>query len=313
MLNNTMSENEQLARVIVYTFILPALLVFGLYGNVIAIIVLCRQKKTTFKFSLICLILSDILLLITSAPGVIMNNILLYAPSFLDRIPMRIYGFERLSDFALQIEMHVVLSIGLERVVATWIPLKAKIWCTTKVKRVVFVCSFVWSTTVNLVLHFIFSDGFMKHKNVNTDPGSKYEEMAYNGKIALIFAILWHICHSLPIALVAVCNMCILYKLLTRYKDSLPNFTTSMKRAKQEERKFTVTILLFTFMFLACYLPMTLLFLYSTFAPEIERNLELVYIAFVPLGTFNTAFNFYVFVARNSSCKQLFFKTIQCK
>ncbi|XP_008555574.1 FMRFamide receptor [Microplitis demolitor] len=158
--NVTLECKAQLNDGALYEFITLGILlnvvgVFGLFGNIISMIILSRpQMKSSINYLLIGLARCDTILIITSVlihglPAIYSYTGLLFNYKF-KTYPRIVRYLYPLSCMAQMVTVYLTLTVTMERYVAVCHPLKARSFCTYGRARLAVLCIVIVSILYNL-------------------------------------------------------------------------------------------------------------------------------------------------------------------
>ena len=119
-------------------FIVPALLIFGVIGNILTLVVLRGRlfRSSPSSVALSALALADIGVLSSGGLHQWLHNGLGFDIRKLSLLSCKIHRFA--SSITLQLSTSFLVLTTLERVIGIWFPLKIKVWVTRK--RMLYVC-----------------------------------------------------------------------------------------------------------------------------------------------------------------------------
>ncbi|KAK0081602.1 hypothetical protein PV325_011873 [Microctonus aethiopoides] len=158
--NITLECNAELNEGALFEFITNGILlnvvgIFGLFGNIISMIILSRpQMKSSINYLLIGLARCDTILIITAVllhglPAIYAYTGLLFTYKF-ETYPRIVRYLYPLSCTAQMVTVYLTLTVTMERYVAVCHPLRARSLCTYGRARIAVICIIIVSILYNL-------------------------------------------------------------------------------------------------------------------------------------------------------------------
>ena len=307
------------AGTVVYGAVWPIIICFGVFGNILTLIVLSKTKEdpgSTSRF-LGCLAVADIMTLASLCTYMVYVWGQLFWPDQYLRWKLNSFSFVKLSNFSERISKCITVALVSERIAAVTWPFRYRAICTPWRITIVIVVIFiiVMSTTFPITISiFMFDYDTASSSNVypTTDIEARQFLEFLQSKITTLHMLLNRfIFDLLPIPLVMIGNFIIIYQ-LRKKKGHLTKLVTAIEAQQQRyahERRITNLLLAVSFMFLILCGPFeicTLFVLVTHDSQNSSANNSVVFIAecFKTLPLLNSSINFIIYAVVNKNYRE---------
>ncbi|XP_060070144.1 FMRFamide receptor-like [Ylistrum balloti] len=295
--------------------IMPPMCVFGVVGNILALVILIRNKPNrSTTIALIAIAIADLAFITTTIVNVVSLTIKTFYPEKARDISMKlIIPFSvYLSPLPGRISNLLVTLISLERLVAVTKPLKVKQICTKKMMlalSIVLPLSVAVLTGPKLWLYEV------KELTLPDGNVTKIIGLGFIGRQKKLFEVYYIVSETLlrfvPMVLIILSNIIIIFVtcIHAKWRRQKQGYAVG-KQSSGDERQITKTLLTITCIFVVCLLPSTVSRLMILFDPTSSFNKysSNVHTLLTLLGliteTVNSSINFVIYVTMNSAYRR---------
>ncbi|KAK3106875.1 hypothetical protein FSP39_001784 [Pinctada imbricata] len=301
----------------IYGVVVPLIVIFGLFGNIMTFKVLRRiSSKSSTTCLLYALTAADSLYMVTTAVSdafILANRI---KPREVTNIriryllPMETIGWSLPS----YISNWIVVMISLERTIAVLSPMKSKkIWTKrTSLIAIVLACMV---PTLSTSPRWVQARGVPVINNITNETDYKMELYFVPGMDIKFYGILklinTYMLYVGPVCVVFICNICIIVGLYVNRRQMQLHVTGDRQR---RENKVSRMVLLICVHFCICVIPNSAVVTYnvSTRSTQHYRDtfIELLIKVFYVLLVWNSAMNFLVYVMSSVAFRKEFLRIL---
>ena len=257
------------ASQLIWKVVPPILIVFGSIGNILSIVVLTRKsiRNSTTALYLTFLAFSDILVLYTGLLRQWIYHVFDYDIRHFSEITCKIHLW--LVYTCLDLSAWIIMTLTMERVMATWWPFRARRLCGLACAVVLLVAIVILLLAVNS--HFMYGMVHKTHSDTNGTVLTDEKCIAVHDDYAEFFINVWTLIDLcmfclVPFSVIVIGNICILAKLMRSQRRlsavSLPHDETSIRRRSSSGSggaisSLTAMLLVLNTVFLVTTLPIS--------------------------------------------------------
>ena len=271
------SEAELRAGVLIWQIVSPILMVCGTIGNVLSVVVLSRKNliQSVSSTYLLSLSVADL--------SVLWVGLL--------RQWMRYLGFDIRTAanwicklhwwflyVTLDISVWLLVMVTVERLITTFKPFTNRVLCTKKRAKIVICAIVITALAVNC--HVLYG---MDLKVSETEAGMEMYTCGPNRDYMKFFFLVWNyidLCKFslLPFFILSLCNMCIIYKVVSNNRKMNTQVAPSGSTATENRTKAMSKLLLtLNFVFIATTAPVCVYLVGEPYwiPREVPRDIQL--------------------------------------
>ncbi|KAH0564590.1 FMRFamide receptor-like [Cotesia glomerata] len=310
--NLTLECKTELSDGALFEFITNGILlnlvgVFGLFGNIISMIILSRpQMKSSINYLLIGLARCDTILIITAVlihglPAIYSYTGLLFDYKF-KTYPHIVRYLYPLSCMAQMVTVYLTLTVTIERYVAVCHPLKARSFCTYGRARLAVLCIVIVSTIYNLPKFWEVNLEEEIHWRYNVTIYCVGPAILRSNDLYISIYVNWmyfFFYYALPFVLLVVFNVAIYRRVRKANRD-----LQQLSRHQRREINLATMLLCVVIVFIVCnVLPLV---------SNVFEMFQVPPVWLVQAGnllvTINSSINFIVYVIFGRNFKRLFIR-----
>ncbi|XP_013420554.1 FMRFamide receptor-like [Lingula anatina] len=322
--NATVISERKLATMFyIHAVLAFGFIIFGLCGNLLAFIVLWREKqKTTTSLTLRALAVSDSIYLVCSLIFLSLPSMEKYngqvGDSFLtDTYPQLMPFVKPMLYISQQISSWLVVLVTLDRFIVVCYPLKSFTYCTLNKAKKHIAAVYIVSVLYNIPRFFELD--IKQCYNIKLDK-FVHEVHNYPWSYSTAYWIIYQI--VLYFLTMYIVPMVVLGFVNTKLIISLraANRQRAQITGKEHDDNISIMLVVVVFVFIACQTPdfllqifyfMTVVLSDATFVYEF--NFFVYYLITAFLLVFNCSINFIIYCICGKKFRKMMFKTIQCQ
>lgn len=308
----------------------PVIIVFGIFGNLLTIIVLNRSSKklSSTALYLVCLAISDTLFLLNGPLRQWIRHTWEYDIRGAHEVVCKITVW--LTYGTLQFSSWSLVALTVERVVSVLWPHKVRTSCTTSLSKVVVIVQFVSIFGLNIHWFYGLGTSSLKYYAVKTCM-PLYEDYSY------FFHHIWHwinfvVAFALPFIILVIGNGIIISKLKTsvekRTQMSVMKTKGRAMKAEKEKKTLTIVLILLNAVFFLSQTPMSIYYIYIPYGiakanelacdnyPEYKNQAEIIWMCYSIvniLGYMNATLNFVLYIISGSRFRAEILALFRCQ
>ena len=243
----------------------PIIIPLGSLGNLLTIIVIVRQlqKLTSVSFFLLCLAVSDLLVLYTVTLRHWIRHVWEVEIRDFCEAGCKIHVF--LTYVSLQLSSWLLVAVTTERLCSVVLPHRVKLICTNKVALIVFllICGVIFALNAHIIygVHLKSVSRLDDYDVLCTPKTGHYEMFFYSVWPWLDFSIVF----ALPFTIFICSNAIIISKLASHYKHWRNFQTETLNVVDSDGKRITILLIWLCVFFFLCLTPSSIYFIASPY------------------------------------------------
>lgn len=305
----------------------PATIVFGVFGNVLTVLVLSRSTKKLCSTTLylITLAVSDTLFLLNSPLRQWIRHTWKYDIRSSHELVCKLTVW--LTYGTLQYSSWLLVALTLERVVSVLWPHKVRVKCTGSTSKIVIALLFLFIFGLNSHWFYGLGTSDLSYYTVKTCM-PLYKEYSY------FFHHIWHwinfvVAFAAPFVILAIGNGIIIFQLTMRQRKRMSSLRSKGNLEFTREKKTITTVLiLLSVVFFISQTPMSIYYIYIPYGiaevnklacdnyPEYTKQAEMIWFFYSVvnmLGHMNATLNFVLYVISGSRFRAEIKALLRCE
>ena len=254
-----------IATLLIWKIVPPIIIPLGSIGNLLTIIVIVRhmKKMTSVSLFLLCLAVSDLLVLYTVTLRHWIRHVWQVEIRDFCEVGCKIHVF--LTYVSMQLSSWLLVAVTMERVVSVILPHRVKIICTNKIARLVTIMICVLICGLNA--HIIYGVHLkpvarLKDYDVLCSPKTgNYEIFFYSIWPWLDFSIVF----AIPFIIFICSNIIIISKLASHDKHWRHPQSATLYVVDNDNKRITILLIWLCVFFFLCLTPSSIYFIASPY------------------------------------------------
>ena len=307
-------------RTIIFLGLWPVIVIFGIFGNIMTLIVLFRVNETnTTSIYLKNLAVADIFTLSIKGACTIFTWWQLFLPHQYRTWKFNTLSLVTFSYIFEKVSKYITVAVVFERIIAVTWPFRYKEICTPLRTRIVILVIYIiclaisLPVNVDMVMYFHTAEPIADTYPMTVKEGTRYlTKHLFNHDLQFLITKIYRAVDFIPIPLIIIGN-CIIIMGLRKAKQIRTNSTDGRQQGRKRERQITKLCLTISFTFLILCSPFDMYyFLFFTKVIELNHIVQVVGDVFTTLSTMNSSANFIIYAAMNKRYRQGYLEIITC-
>ncbi|KAK3087315.1 hypothetical protein FSP39_004551 [Pinctada imbricata] len=296
--------------VVVYAGIYPIIFSFGIFGNILTLIVLSKENdKSSTQWFLVALTSSDLCFLLIYTYYALITDLKLFTNVDVKYLLSKQFLVLRYAQLPIRNSKFMTAIIVIERVFAVWNPLHVRsVWTPKRAIYISLACAVaIVALTSPTLTPYEVDAAFLNDSNLNTFALALREMRLHQSEFESFHVVTSVIFNILPVIIVVVCNSLIIIG-IRRRSGSLKNAVHQQR--VQMENKVTKTLLFISFLYFFLSVPYDILYLVMILDMEhsvvsLNSNTARFFIfnAYI-LVIINSSINFIIYVTTNDTYRE---------
>ena len=310
-------------KIVIFCCILPLIISFGVFGNIMTLIVLFKGKKANPTSIYIAnLAAADLMTLCIRFACLVSVLWQIFRPEVYASWKVNSYSIFMLSYFSEKISKCITVAIVFDRIVAVKWPFRYKTICTARRTIIAMVAIYVVLISTSFpIICDIFA--YFRTDKVNIS-SSEYPTTAHEIKqymtsrlykiyILYILANVNRVIEFSIIPVIIIGNI-VIVRGLRKLASVNPSYKTNSVERKRQERQTTKLCLTISFTFLSLCLPFDIfgVFLLTGVVP-MNHTAQVFLDIFATLTTVNSSVNFVIYALMNTKYRQAYKAVLPCR
>ena len=312
--------HDVIERIVIYCGLMPVVIIFGVFGNIMTLVILFKEKDlSTTSIYIKTLAVTDLQTLLTR--GAVMFSIWwqVFWPEKYILWTVNSASLYLLSTFPEKISRCITVVIVFDRIIAVKWPYKYKSICTPRraiISMIVIYSVFMITSFPIIADAFIYLSSTTAKSITQEYPTTDSERDQYmaaralNSDVIRIFHTFTRVIEFALILVTVVGNVAIVHG-MRKGAVINPTLNTASEQRQRQQRQITKLCLTVSFTFLFLWGPSDI-YVFLVLTERMKASNCIGYNIFGFLSTLNSAVNFVIYAVTHTKYRKAYFAILPC-